>query len=62
MLFSSLRLADFTGYWRLIKAEGFDDFLRDLGFPWVVRKVRAHAVDEAASNGPIEPVRRGPAP
>ncbi|KAI3428227.1 hypothetical protein D9Q98_006607 [Chlorella vulgaris] len=29
---------DFTGYWALVKHEGMDDFLRSVGFPWVVRK------------------------
>ena len=32
--------ADFSGYWRVAKLENFDAFLQDLGFPWVVRKVR----------------------
>ena len=31
-------LSDFTGYWRLLRTEGFDEFCRELGFPWVVRK------------------------
>lgn len=33
-----LLAADFTGYWALVKHEGMDDFLRSVGFPWVVRK------------------------
>lgn len=31
---------DFTGYWRLVKTENFNNFLKDLGLPWTVRKVR----------------------
>eukprot|EP00887_Chlorella_sp_A99_P002016 scaffold18.g2016.t1 len=31
-------LPDFSGYWRLLRTEGFDEFCRELGFPWVVRK------------------------
>lgn len=31
--------ADFSGYWRLAKTENLDVFLKDLGLPWVVRKV-----------------------
>ena len=29
---------NFTGYWVLSKTESLDDFLRGLGFPWIVRK------------------------
>ncbi|RMZ56408.1 hypothetical protein APUTEX25_004631, partial [Auxenochlorella protothecoides] len=28
----------FTGYWRLVKTENFNNFLKDLGLPWTVRK------------------------
>ncbi|KAK9801401.1 hypothetical protein WJX73_006338 [Symbiochloris irregularis] len=30
---------DFSGYWRQVKHENFDNFLRELGFPWAVRKM-----------------------
>jgi len=33
--------ADFTGYWVLSKVEQLDEFLKTLGFPWVVRKAAA---------------------
>lgn len=36
--------SDFTGYWRLVKTENFDTFLRDVGFAWTVRKVREKAL------------------
>ncbi|KAL6766562.1 hypothetical protein ACKKBG_A36530 [Auxenochlorella protothecoides x Auxenochlorella symbiontica] len=32
------RNPDFTGYWRLVKTENFNNFLKDLGLPWTVRK------------------------
>ncbi|KAH7616591.1 hypothetical protein Ndes2526B_g08681 [Nannochloris sp. 'desiccata'] len=33
--------SDFTGYWVLSKVEQLDEFLKALGFPWVVRKAAA---------------------
>ncbi|KDD73655.1 hypothetical protein H632_c1959p0, partial [Helicosporidium sp. ATCC 50920] len=30
--------SEFTGYWRLVRTDNFDEFLRTLGVPWVVRK------------------------
>jgi hypothetical protein len=38
---------DFTGYWVLSKTEGFDEVLRAVGLPWVVRK----AALKFATNG-----------
>jgi hypothetical protein len=32
---------DFTGYWVLSKVDQLDEFLKALGFPWVVRKAAA---------------------
>ncbi|CAK0783750.1 hypothetical protein CVIRNUC_006949 [Coccomyxa viridis] len=29
---------DFAGYWRQIKTENMDAFLKELGYPWVMRK------------------------
>ncbi|KAK9819583.1 hypothetical protein WJX72_000010 [[Myrmecia] bisecta] len=30
---------DLSGYWQQIKNEGLDQFLKELGYPWVVRKM-----------------------
>ncbi|BDA41262.1 hypothetical protein COCOBI_02-0420 [Coccomyxa sp. Obi] len=35
---SSVGTPDFSGYWRQIKNENMDQYFRELGYPWVVRK------------------------
>lgn len=50
-----ITFADFSGYWVLSKTEHFDDFLKSLGVPWIIRKAAlqfgTNAVDIIAHAG-----------
>lgn len=45
---------DFTGYWRLLRTENFDEFCRELGFPWVVRRAALRFMGAGSSVDVVE--------